>query len=197
MDNSDDKTTDGTKPAVPSKRQLERTSKFLSFVLRHKPESIGLELDPNGWVPLDTLIEKAAAEMPLDGKLILEVVRTSDKQRFALSEDGASIRANQGHSVKVDLQLEPKDPPPVLFHGTATRFLDSIMGQGLRPGQRHHVHLSADRETAVAVGRRHGKPVVLRIAADVMRAQGFVFFLSENGVWLTEKVPPAFLSHIE
>ena len=197
MDSSDDKTIDRTKPAVPSKRQLERTSKFLSFVLRHKPESIGLELDPNGWVPLDNLIEKAAPEMPLDRDLILEVVRSSDKQRFALSRDGDRIRANQGHSVKVDLELKSKDPPPVLFHGTATRFLDSIMEQGLRPGQRHHVHLSSDRETAVAVGRRHGKPVVLRIAADDMRAQGFEFFLSENGVWLTEKVPPVFLSHPE
>ena len=187
----------GSATAAPSKKQLEKTSKFLSFVLRHKPEAIGLDLDVNGWVALDLLIEKAAGEIALNRSLIEEVVRTSEKQRFALSEDGERIRANQGHSVKVDLQLEPKEPPAVLYHGTATRFLDSILAEGLRPGQRHHVHLSADEETAVAVGKRHGKPVVLKIASAEMQAQGFLFFLSENGVWLTDRVPPAYLTELE
>ncbi len=196
MAKPDDKVADDTGGlrGAPTKKQLEKASKFLSFVLRHKPEAIGLELDANGWVSLESLIEKAATEMSLDRALVLEVIRTSDKQRFALSENGQNIRANQGHSVKVDLQLQEREPPSVLFHGTATRFLESIQAQGLRPGKRHHVHLSADRETAVAVGSRHGKPVVLSIAADRMRAEGFIFFLSENGVWLTEKVPPGFLS---
>lgn len=176
-----------------SKKQLEKTSKFLSFVLRHKPEAIGLELDPNGWVDLAELIEKASSEISLDRGLIQQVVATSDKQRFALSEDGERIRANQGHSVKVDLELTPKDPPTVLYHGTATRFLPSILEEGLRPGQRHHVHLSAEVETATSVGQRHGAPVVLQISAAEMLAQGHVFFLSKNGVWLTDKVPSAFL----
>ncbi len=186
-----------TGAVVPSKKQLEKASKFLSFVLRHEPEAIGLELDTNGWVALDLLIEKAATEISLSPDLIEEVVRTSDKKRFALSEDGARIRANQGHSVKVDLQLTPKDPPEVLYHGTATRFLESILADGLRPGQRHHVHLSAERATALAVGKRHGKPVVLQIASAEMRARGFLFFLSENGVWLTDRVPPAYLSRLD
>lgn len=176
-----------------SKKQLEKTSKFLSFALRHKPESIGLELDPNGWVDLAELIEKASSEISLDRDLVQQVVVTSEKQRFALSEDGMRIRANQGHSVKVDLELTPKDPPALLYHGTATRFLPSILEEGLRPGQRHHVHLSADVDTATSVGQRHGVPVVLQIFAAAMQGQGHVFFLSKNGVWLTDKVPPAFL----
>lgn len=183
----------GAEATAFSRKKLEKTSKFLSYVLRHRPEAIGLELDANGWVSLPELIRKAASEIELSQALIERVVETSDKQRFALSEDAARIRANQGHSVKVDLELRPETPPAVLYHGTATRFLSSILREGLRPGQRHHVHLSAKVETAVAVGQRHGKPVVLEIAAEEMAAQGHVFFRSENGVWLTDKVPPSFL----
>ncbi len=183
-------------PARVSRKTLEKTSKFLSFVLRHKPEAIGLELDAKGWVLLSELIEKAASEIQLTQALIERVVETSDKQRFALSEDGTRIRANQGHSVKVDLDLVPVDPPAVLYHGTATRFLSSILNEGLRPGRRHHVHLSTDVETATSVGQRHGKPVILTIASGEMHAQGHVFFRSDNGVWLTDKVPPAFLREI-
>ncbi len=176
-----------------SKKQLEKTSKFLSFVLRHKPEAVGLELDPNGWADLVELMDKASSEISLDRNLIRQVVASSDKQRFALSDDGRRIRANQGHSVKVDLELRPKDPPAVLFHGTATRFLPSILQEGLRPGQRHHVHLSTDVETATSVGKRHGDPVILRVSASEMHSKGHLFFLSDNGVWLTDEVPPAFL----
>jgi len=185
------KKTEANQPA--SKKQLEKTSKFLSFVLRHKPEAIGLELDPNGWVDLAELMEKASPEISLDRDLIEQVVASSDKQRFALSDDGERIRANQGHSVKVDLELSPMDPPAVLYHGTATRFLQSILKEGLRPGQRHHVHLSTDVETARSVGKRHGDPVILCISATEMHLKGHLFFLSDNGVWLTDEVPPAFL----
>lgn len=172
---------------------LVRTSKFLSLVLRHEPEKIGLQLDPQGWVPIDELLSRAAPHLPLTQELLHEVVRTSDKQRFAISEDGTRIRANQGHSVPVELGLAPQVPPEQLYHGTATRFLDSIRKQGLLRGDRHHVHLSAT-ETAVKVGARHGQPVVLIVNAGDMHRAGHVFFRSDNGVWLVEHVPPSFLA---
>lgn len=184
----------GSKSAAKvSQKQLDETSKFLSFVLRHKPEAIGLTLDPQGWASIPKLIEKASSEISLTQDLINQVVATNDKQRFSLSEDGRRIRANQGHSIKVDLDFTPKVPPSILYHGTATRFLPSIRKDGLSPGQRHHVHLSTDTKTATAVGQRYGKPIVLQIAAGEMYQQGFEFFLSENGVWLTEKVPVRYL----
>jgi putative RNA 2'-phosphotransferase len=169
----------------------------LSFVLRHKPDAISLQLDAQGWVEISDLIEKASSEMPLTPELIKQVVATNDKQRFSLSEDCRRIRANQGHSIKVDLDLAPKTPPPVLYHGTTTRFLSSILEKGLLPGQRHHVHLSTDIETAAAVGQRHGKPVVLQVASGEMHQQGFTFLLSKNGVWLTKSVPNNFLSALK
>lgn len=180
-----------------SRKKLDKVSKFLSFVLRHKPEAINLKLDDQGWAEISELIEKASSEMPLTVELITRIVVTNDKQRFSLSEDGQRIRANQGHSIKIDLDLTPKTPPPVLYHGTATRFLSSILEKGLQPGQRHHVHLSTDIETATAVGQRYGKPFVLRVASGEMYQQGFSFYLSENGVWLTESVPTEFLSVLE
>ena len=174
---------------------LTRTSKFLSFVLRHKPEAIGLVLDSEGWADIDALIACAARDgTTLDRSLIERVVNTNDKKRFALSSDGLCIRAVQGHSAEsVSLTHVQAVPPSMLFHGTATRFLDSIMAKGLLAGSRHHVHLSPDAETAVRVGQRHGKPVVLLIDAAAMHAAGVKFCLSENGVWLTDHVPPAFL----
>jgi putative RNA 2'-phosphotransferase len=178
------------------KSNLVEISKFLSLVLRHRPEAIGLTLDAQGWAEVDELLRKAARNLPalrVNRAALEEVVATSDKQRFALSEDGKRIRANQGHSVKVDLGLVPRVPPEVLFHGTATRFLDSIRAQGLVPGERQQVHLSADYETAVKVGRRHGKAVVLKVLAGRMQAAGHQFFVSENGVWLVEAVPAEFL----
>lgn len=172
------------------------TSKFLSLVLRHEPGKIGLQLDPQGWVSIDELLSKAAPHVPLTPALLHEVVRTSDKQRFAISQDGTRIRANQGHSVPIEPGLLPQAPPEQLYHGTATRFIDSIQRQGLLRGDRHHVHLSADRETAIKVGTRHGKPAVLVVQAGDMHRAGHVFFRSDNGVWLVEHVPAPFLAAI-
>lgn len=180
---------------VAMTKDLLKTSKFMSLVLRHKPEEIGLALDQQGWANIDELIEKAGRHgMALTRELIAEVVATSDKQRFALDADGQRIRANQGHSIEVDLGLAPSEPPPVLFHGTAETSVAAIRAEGLKAGQRQHVHLSPDEDTAIKVGKRHGRPVVLRIAAGRMRESGHVFFLSTNGVWLTEAVPVQFIA---
>lgn len=177
-----------------SNSELKKTSKFLSYVLRHCPDDIGLTLDRNGWASISELIDKAKPQFELTPALIKQVVKTSDKQRFKISNDGQQIRANQGHSVKVDLELIPRKPPAVLFHGTATRFLDSIKREGLKSGQRHHVHLSSDAATAKTVGQRYGKPIILKVDSGSMSKQGFVFFLSDNNVWLTEHVPEQFIS---
>lgn len=172
----------------------EQISKFLSYVLRHRPDEIGLTLDPNGWALVSDLIERSkSASIVLTEELIREIVRSSDKQRFALSDDGTKIRANQGHSVAVDLALEPRQPPEILFHGTAIRFLGAIRQEGLKPMDRQHVHLSPDEGTATKVGQRHGKPVILKVRAGEMWRAGRVFFLSKNGVWLTERVESNFL----
>jgi len=182
---------------MTSSKQLNKISKFLSFVLRHKPEAIKLKLDENGWAKIDELINKAndSGEISsLDRTLIQAVVDSSDKKRFIISEDSQSIRANQGHSVNIDLQLKPVTPPELLYHGTATRFLDSILEEGLKPQERQHVHLSTDIETATSVGQRYGKPVILIIKALLMHEQGFKFYRSENGVWLTERVHTTFIS---
>ncbi len=171
-------------------------SKFLSYVLRHEPESIGLTLGRKGWADIGLLIAGAAgAGKSLSRAAIEDVVATSDKKRFALSEDGQRIRAVQGHSTaSVSRNYEERVPPPVLYHGTATRFLDSIRAQGLIPGSRHHVHLSADPQTAATVGQRYGKPAVLKINALRMHQQGIKFYQAENGVWLTDTVPPQFIA---
>ena len=171
-----------------------RLSKFLSLVLRHQPEHIGLVLDENGWADVDVLIERAAAHgVTLTRELIAEIAATSDKQRFALDAARRSIRANQGHSVDIDLGLEATEPPAVLFHGTAIATVPAIRREGLKPGERQHVHLSPDEATAVKVGQRHGRPVVLRVFAGKMWGQGTPFFCSANGVWLTPAVPPEFI----
>lgn len=170
-------------------------SKFLSLLLRHKPEEVGLVLDPDGWAEIDQIVERTSSgKIPLTRSLIEELTRTSEKQRFKISEDGTKIRANQGHSVKVELGLVAAVPPEVLYHGTATRFLESILAEGLKSGNRNHVHLSRDSETAVRVGQRHGKPVVLEVLSGTMHREGASFFLSENGVWLTESVQAKFLA---
>ncbi|AKA21818.1 RNA 2'-phosphotransferase [Pseudomonas chlororaphis] len=179
-----------------SKKRLDDTSKFLSYVLRHEPQAIGLELDSEGWARIDALIDGAAREgRQLTPELIAEVVASNDKKRFALSADQQRIRAVQGHSsASVNLQLAEKLPPAVLYHGTASRFMASIDEKGLIPGSRHHVHLSQDMATAEAVGQRYGKVVILKVAAQDMQAQGFKFYQAENGVWLTDHVPVDFLS---
>lgn len=174
--------------------RIIRASKFMSLVLRHRPGLIGLTLDPEGWALVDDLVTRSqTASTPLSRELIEVVVRNNDKQRFRLSEDGLRIRASQGHSVSIDLALPPLEPPETLFHGTTTRFLASIQRQGLQHGSRQHVHLSPDHETAVRVGRRHGPPVVLAVAAHALWEAGHHFYRSDNGVWLTDAVPPAFL----
>lgn len=171
------------------------TSKFLSLILRHKPEEIGLALDPNGWAVIDELIALAGLRGTQISRTQVEtIVAESDKQRFAISADGMKIRANQGHSVDIALGLAPQTPPEQLFHGTATRFLASIRESGLHPASRQHVHLSSDATTAEKVGSRHGKPVILTVESGQMARDGHLFYLSANGVWLTEGVPAKFLS---
>lgn len=170
-------------------------SKFLSLVLRHKPEEIGLVLDQNGWASIDELIVLANARgTNLSRPLIESIVANSDKQRFAISVDGLKIRANQGHSAGIALGLAPQTPPERLYHGTATRFLESIRESGLHAGSRQHVHLSQDLATAEKVGSRHGKPVVLTVESGRMACDGHQFYLSDNGVWLTEAVPAKYLA---
>lgn len=174
--------------------KLIKLSKFLSLVLRHSPESIGLSLDDNGWADIDELIRLAGARgKRLTRPLIEEIVATSDKKRFVISEDQARIRASQGHSISVDLGLAPQEPPALLYHGTASRFVESIQQQGLVKGSRQHVHLSMDVPTAIKTGQRHGKPVLLKIAAGDMHRAGHLFYVSANGVWLTESVPAMFI----
>jgi len=172
-------------------KQLNETSKFLSFVLRHEPQAIGLQLDTEGWADIDALIAGAAADgRVLSREVIAAIVENNDKKRFALSEDGQRIRAVQGHSTQsVNITHVEKTPPAVLYHGTATRFLASIQQQGLVAGERHHVHLSQDMDTAISVGKRYGQVVVLQVDASRLHSDGFKFFQAENGVWLVSHVP--------
>ena len=175
-----------------------KISKFLSLVLRHKPQTIGLQLDKQGWADTQELIDKCNEfGKKIDRKTLIHVVETNNKKRFSFNEDGSRIRASQGHSIKIDLGYTPLQPPTVLYHGTATRFLSSIWEKGLIKKDRHHVHLSADKETAQKVGARHGKPVILLIDALEMHRQGHAFFKSENDVWLTERVPNQFIRKSE
>lgn len=175
----------------------KQTSKFLSLVLRHAPERIGIVLDGQGWTSVEDLIAKVnAAGQALDRATLDEIVATSDKQRFTLSPDGSRIRAAQGHSVEVDLDLPPAVPPAVLFHGTARSNVDAILAEGLKPGRRRHVHLSPDVGTARRVGMRHGAPVIFEVGTARMHADGSIFRQADNGVWLTDTVAPAYLTLI-
>lgn len=172
-------------------------SKFISLVLRHKPEVIGIELDKNGWADLEELIQKSNVHKPSIGMTkenVLDVIANNDKKRFVLSEDGTRIRAAQGHSVEVELELKKETPPFVLYHGTVEKFLPAIKKNGLLKMNRHHVHLSKDLATAMNVGGRRGTPVILTVNARKMHADGHAFYLSENGVWLTESVPPEYIA---
>jgi putative RNA 2'-phosphotransferase len=180
---------------VGEKRRAVRVSKYLSLILRHKPGAAGVSLDSEGWVAIDDLIAGAARHgIFLSRAELDEVVRKNDKQRFAYSDDGRRIRASQGHSIDVDLGLLPLAPPAVLYHGTVERFLPSIMADGIKKRSRQQVHLSADAATAARVGSRRGRPVILTIAAGAMHSAGFRFYLSDNNVWLTDEVPPQFIS---
>jgi putative RNA 2'-phosphotransferase len=175
-------------------KRTKQISKLMSLVLRHKPEHLGLVLDENGWVEVKPLLEAMQGiGLDVDRQLLEQVVRDNDKQRFALSEDKTRIRANQGHSIEVDVELEAKIPPVELYHGTVEKFLDLIRDSGLKKMSRQHVHMSADLETASKVGSRRGQPVILKIDAAKMADDGYVFFFSANGVWLTDRVPPNYI----
>lgn len=172
---------------------MVRTSKMLSRALRHRPEEFGLRLDAGGWADVDALLRACG----LTREELHRVVRENDKQRFALSEDGRRIRAVQGHSVAVELGYAPSTPPPVLWHGTHEGAVESILREGLKKGRRQYVHLSGDFETAVRVGRRHGRPVVLRVDTGRCLLRGLEFYLAPNGVWLVDRVPAEALAVVE
>ncbi|MBL7910106.1 MAG: RNA 2'-phosphotransferase [Bacteroidia bacterium] len=175
-------------------KDLKHISKFLSLVLRHKPEEIGIKMDVNGWVNVDELIEKCnARKQKLDFETLEEVVITNDKQRFAFNDEYTMIRANQGHTVNVDLQFEATQPLEYLYHGTVAKFVDEIKVNGLKRMQRLHVHLSKDLDTAIKVGSRRGKPVILKVHASKMYNDGLPFYLSKNGVWLCDEVPAKYI----
>jgi len=172
-------------------------SKFLSKYLRHEPEALGLELQPGGWVFVEELLAACnRSGMPLTREQLEEVVQNNDKQRFSLDEGETRIRANQGHSTPVDLQLEPGEPPAVLYHGTPEKFSAAVDREGLKKMERHHVHLSPDEATALKLGARRGRPVVYVVDAAAMRRDGHTFYRSENGVWLVDRVPPEYLHRV-
>ncbi len=170
----------------------------MSLILRHRPEVINIEMEPDGWVNTDELIEKINLKQPtwnLDRDQLDEIVATNNKKRFAFNDSGSKIRASQGHSLNVDLEYSPITPPDYLYHGTASKNVQGIRTNGLMSKTRLHVHLTDDRTTAVQVGGRHGKPVVLTIRSTAMVNAGFEFYKSENGVWLTKHVPPSFIEN--
>lgn len=177
-----------------NEKRKTRISKFLSLILRHKPEAVGATLDANGWVEVETLLAACARNGNAFSRSELEeVVATNDKKRFAFNENKTKIRASQGHSIAVEIEFEEKKPPEFLYHGTAERNVKTIQENGLMKMRRHHVHLSDEVETAVKVGKRYGKPIVFKIKAGEMSVQDYKFFVSANGVWLTNEVPPMFL----
>ena len=176
-------------------RQTKQLSKFLSYVLRHHPETLNLSPDKNGWVSVEELLSNwNAEEHKVDRELLQHIVSTNRKKRFAFNESGTMIRASQGHSISVDLGYTPMQPPAVLFHGTVEKNIEAILSQGLVRMERHHVHLSADVATAAEVGQRHGKPVILQIASGRMHEDGHIFYRSDNGVWLTEAVGAGYIT---
>lgn len=173
---------------------LKHISKFLSLVLRHKPQQLGVTMDDEGWVDVNELIEKYKVKKGyLNMQVLQQVVSTNDKQRFAFNYDKTKIRANQGHTLDIDLQLEQKEPPEILYHGTVEKFIAAIKETGLQKMQRQHVHLSKDLETAVKVGGRRGKPVILKVHTARMQEKGHAFYLSQNGVWLCDHVPVEYI----
>lgn len=179
-----------------TERRLERLSKFISMILRHRPEVIGITLDEHGWANVDELIEGINKTEAFSKATLEKIVKTDEKQRYSFSPDKTLIRANQGHSFPVDVELEKKEPPAVLYHGTGIKSVESIKEKGLLPMERLYVHLSTDVETATKVGKRHGSPCIFRINAAQMSKDGYDFFQSVNGVWLTKEVPPQYLEDI-
>lgn len=175
---------------------LKDTSKYMSLILRHKPETIGISLDEHGWANVDELIEGISKTHEFNMDILEEIVRTDEKQRYSFNDDKTLIRANQGHSIPVDVELEKTEPPKYLYHGTGEKFREAIEKQGLISKSRLYVHLSFDIETAVKVGSRHGKPVVYRVSSEQMHKEGFDFYKSVNGVWLVEKVPLQYIERV-
>jgi putative RNA 2'-phosphotransferase len=177
-----------------SNNNLIHISKFLSLVLRHKPETVGMTFEKGGWLKVDDLIQGAKeAGVELDKELLRAVVEHSERKRFSFSEDGLKIRANYGHSIPIDLAIEAVEPPEFLFHGTAVRFIEAIRKEGIVPQGRQYVHLSPDEQTAGEVGRRHGVPIVFTIQSRLMHENGFKLYPTDSGIWLTETVPPEFI----
>lgn len=175
-------------------KEIRKQSKFLSLVLRHQPEAIGIELDESGWIGTETLLSAMARNGNQFSRETLElVVRTNDKQRFSFNDDGTRIRANQGHSLKIELGYQAAVPPEILYHGTPQQFVDVIAREGLNKMKRHHVHLHANQETGLTVGRRRGKPVLLEVRAHEMHLANFEFFVTPNDVWLTDHVPVQYI----
>ncbi len=174
---------------------MKKTSVFISLILRHKPDVIGISLDEHGWANVWELINgiNKTGKYSIDMPMLEEIVRTDNKQRYSFNEDRSKIRANQGHSINVDVELKEAVPPEILYHGTGQKYVYPINKEGLKPKSRLYVHLSKDMETAVTVGSRHGSPVVYTVASGEMYRQGFTFYLSENGVWLTKNVPVEFI----
>ncbi|MFV0536250.1 MAG: RNA 2'-phosphotransferase [Dysgonomonas sp.] len=178
-----------------TEQDKKRIGKFLSLILRHDPAKIGIELDENGWANVKELIEKCKKHRyHFSMEDLVEIVETNDKKRYSFNEEQNKIRANQGHSVSIDLALSSVEPPEFLYHGTATRFLSSIMEKGIIKGSRQHVHLSQDKETATRVGARHGQVVILTIMTGMMHKNGIIFYQSDNGVWLTDYVDVKYIS---
>ena len=189
--------TDSNKAFSEKKKWRDSTGKFLALILRHKPETIGITLDEHGWANVDELIAGIAATRPFTMEMLEEIVRTDTKQRYSFNEDKTLIRANQGHSIPVDVELKKENPPEILWHGTGKKYVESIERQGLLPESRLYVHLSSDYQTARTVGSRHGSPVVYQIQAGVMAADGYDFYLSVNGVWLTKAVPIQYMQRTD
>lgn len=177
----------------PDKMGLTETSKFLSLILRHKPEVIGISLDEHGWAEVDELIAGINRTRKFDKEMLEEIVRTDSKQRYSFNEDKTLIRANQGHSIPVDVQLDAVKPPETLWHGTGEKYVSSIDQIGLISKSRLYVHISGDIETAYKVGQRHGKPVIYKVLAGKMSEDGYTFYRSKNGVWLIKEVPVRYL----
>lgn len=172
---------------------LKDVSRYMSLILRHKPEAIGISLDEHGWANVDELIAGIAKNNEFNMEILEEIVRTDEKQRYSFNEDKSLIRANQGHSIPVDVELEEKEPPEILWHGTGEKYVASIDEQGLIPKSRLYVHLTKDKETAVKVGKRHGNPVLYQVRAKQMYEEGYKFYQSVNGVWLTKEVPVKYI----
>ena len=175
---------------------IVKTSKYIARILRHKPEMAGITLDEHGWADVAELIAGVSQKFPLDRALLETIVATDEKQRYSFNGDHSKIRANQGHSIPVDVELKRANPPAILYHGTADKYIDAIRQQGLIPKTRLYVHLSKDIPTAVSVGKRHGNPVILSVDAKGMTNDGYEFFISVNGVWLTRQVPVRYLKEV-